>query len=193
MTWEGTTRMKPNSKTGWTRLLFLVGMSTTPTLGATNDTLVMTASITKGTCSLSVSPSELIFSQPHVITAFQATDAVDVSTLQLNYDCSGFPNGTQPTVKLTGETAPGDARVFLSSQGSQDAKGSGFMLKQGEVMQLAGFYTAGTTLVADTSFGLPSNTQGTQLLSVGFVKQDNTVPVTAGQVKAAITFTYVTP
>lgn len=185
--------MKPNSKTVWPRLLFMLGVIATPTLAATNDTLVMTASITKGTCTLSISPNELTFLQPHTINAFQATNAVDVSTIQLNYDCTGFSSGAQPTVKLTGETAPGDARIFLSSQASQDAKGIGFMLKQGEVMQLAGFYTAGTTLIADASFVLPDNNQGFQLLSVGFVKQASTVPVTTGQAKAAITFTYVTP
>lgn len=174
-------------------LTLMSGIIVSLCVSAANDTLEMTATITKGTCSLSVSPSVVTFFPPHIVSEFQPGNAVAVAPLDLNYDCTGFSAGTLPSVKLTGETATGDANVFLSAPQSQSATGSGFMLKHGEVTQLVGFYTAGTTWVANGTYALSSNAQGSEHLTVGFVKQNNAVPVTVGDVNATLTFTYITP
>lgn len=174
-------------------LLMTAHIVALPCVYAANDTLEMTATITKGTCSLSVSPSVVTFLPPHIVSEFHPGNAVAVAPLALNYDCTGFSAGTLPSVKLTGETATGDANVFLSAPQSQSAAGSGFMLKHGEVTQLEGFYTAGTTWVANGTYALSSNAQGSEYLTVGFVKQNSAVPVTVGDVNATLTFTYITP
>lgn len=185
--------IKSHAKAARLSLTLMSGMLVSLCVSAANDTLEMTASITKGTCALSVSPTTVTFLSPHIVSEFQPGNAVESAPLHLNYDCAGFSAGTLPSVKLTGQTAAADAHVFLSSPQSQSAAGSGFMLKLGEVSQLVGFYTAGTTLQANDTFILPSNTQGAQLLTVGFVKQNASVPVTVGDVNATITLTYITP
>ncbi|MTC50357.1 fimbrial protein [Providencia alcalifaciens] len=162
-------------------------------LGHAGNTLELIAEIDNaGECAISVSPSLIEFKRRPSIGEFVANDAVDLQRLSLKYTCTGYETNARPEVNVTGSTAT-DTNLFLTAD-STGAKGVGFMLKEGSVKDLSGYYNTGKTVVNGDSIFLPADiNEGETPFTVGFIRQIGNNTVTAGAVKAAILFTVVMP
>lgn len=155
--------------------------------------LEITAEIeSTGECNISVSPSVLEFKQHPAPSHFLPNDAVEAIKLKLNYQCEGYETNVQPKIVVTG-TPSNDAKLFLNAD-PKNPKGVGFMLKNGEVTNLSGFYSAGNTLSNGDNLLLPAGAkQGEVPLTVGFIRQAGNEAVTAGTAKASILLTVLMP
>lgn len=156
---------------------------------ADNNVVSVTAEITKGNCEFSTSIGDVEFSS-QTINSFSPGNAAAVMPLKLLYECDGYLSGEKMGVFILTQ-ASADSNVLLSS--TSTATGVGFMLKEGEVTETAGFYNAGTTLKNGGKFIIDMAAEGEHTLSVGFVKQNNATAVKAGDAKASVTFMFVMP
>lgn len=158
-------------------------------IAADNNTVTVTAEITKGSCEFSTSSDSVEFT-PQTVSAFSSGHAAAVMPLKLSYSCTDYEANAKIGVFMLGAVSP-DSKVFLSS--ASTATGVGFMLKDGEVTGTAGFYNAGTTLVYGSKIIVDAISDGEHAISVGFVKQNTSTAVTSGDVTASIMFMFVQP
>ncbi|WP_254684272.1 fimbrial protein [Providencia heimbachae] len=172
--------------------LILLTLAFTQQVFAGNS-LEMTAEIeNSGECDISISPSSIEFKRRPIVSDFIANDAVDTQLLSLTYECKGYDSNVKPEIKVTGSVS-NDANLFLSAS-SQGASGAGFMLKNGKITNLTGFYTTGNTLTdGDTLFLPAGENQGELPLTIGFMRQSGNQTITAGSVKASILLTVLMP
>ncbi|WP_369311900.1 fimbrial protein [Providencia rettgeri] len=174
--------------------LFLASLLLTSTMQSfAGNKLEIFADITSvGECEITVSPSNIEFTRKPAIAEFKPNDAVDLTPIEFEYQCRDYETTVMPEIKVTGSVSS-DPNVFLTPDPT-GAKGVGFMLKNGNLPNKLGFYTAGTTLRNNESFYLPAgSTSGSQPMTIGFVRQSGNNAVTAGSVKASILFTVVMP
>ncbi|MTB45375.1 fimbrial protein [Providencia sp. wls1922] len=176
----------------WALFAGIFSIVAIPEVNAAN-TLELTAEIDNaGECDIAVSPSLIEFKRRPSVGEFAANDAVDIQLLSLSYKCTGYETNARPEIKVTGNTAA-DTNLFLTAD-PKGAKGVGFMLKDGAVKELSGYYNAGKTVVNGDSVLLPvGDNDGEKPFTVGFIRQVGNNTVTAGAVKAAILFTVVMP
>lgn len=183
--------MSITRKSDTTALFIVATLLFLPALHAADNSIVtLTATIGKGTCAFATNTDAVEFAQPQIISDFHAGNAVATQLFQLSYHCEGYENNSKATLSVSGATSS-DNRVFLSN--TSTAEGVGFMLKDGTVTALDGFYNAGTTLKNGDTLLVDAVTSGEHALSIGFVKQNGSLNVTSGAVNAAVTFTFAVP
>ncbi|HGN2078747.1 TPA: fimbrial protein [Providencia stuartii] len=145
-----------------------------------------------GECDIEVTPSNIEITRRPVVGDFRLNDAVDITPIKLSYQCRDYETTVMPEVMVTGDVS-NDPNLFLT-ENPAGAKGVGFMLKNGEVSELVGFYSKGKTLKNNESFYLPAgSTKGSLPMTIGFVRQADNSTVTAGSAKASILLTVVMP
>ncbi|GKX53671.1 hypothetical protein SOASR029_39800 [Budvicia aquatica] len=188
MIWEGSMPIVRNSKSAAILAVALLLLPAT-LLAADNNTVRVTAEITKGSCEFSTSTDSVEFT-PQTVSSFSSGNAAAVMPLTLQYHCEGYEANAKIGIAAIGVVSPDD-RLFLSS--ASTAAGVGFMLKNGVVTDKAGFYSTGTTVKNGAKFSVDMATQGEHPLTVGFVKQNTSTAVTSGDVKASIMFMFVMP
>lgn len=165
-------------------LLFSSGVT-----AADNNVVNVTAEITKGKCEFSTTTDSVEFS-PQIASNFSSGNAAAVMPLKLQYQCEGYANNDELGIVILSSPSP-DNQVLLSN--ASTATGVGFMLKNGEVTEKAGFYSAGTTLTHGSKFIVDTMAQGEHRLSVGFVKQNTATAIKPGDAKASVIFMFVMP
>jgi hypothetical protein len=156
-------------------------------IAADNNVVTATAEILKGNCGFSTSTYSIEFPS-QTVSSFRLGNAAAVMPLKVLYECEGFEANSKMAVITMGSVSS-DTKVFASS--TSTATGVGFMLKDGEVTETAGFYNAGRTLGVGDKFTADMKTQGEYTLSVGFVKQNTSTPVTSGDVTASVMLMFV--
>lgn len=158
-------------------------------IAADNNTVTVTAEILKGSCEFSASTDSVTFTQ-QTVNSFSSGNAAAVMPIKLFYSCTDYDANAKIAILAMGTLSP-DINVFLSS--ASTATGVGFMVKDAEVNETAGFYNAGTTLTNGSKFEADASLQGERTLSVGFVKQNTATAVTSGDVTASLMFMFVQP
>lgn len=177
-----------NSKSAAILIIALL-LFPTALIAADNNVVNVTAEITKGSCEFSTTTDSIEFPS-QIVSSFSPGNAAAVMPLKLQYKCEGYSNNAKLGIFILSPPSP-DSQVLLSS--TSTTTGVGFMLKNGEVTEKTGFYSAGTTLSHGSKFIIDMAAQGEHLLSVGFVKQNTATAVTPGDAKASVIFMFVMP
>lgn len=155
-------------------------------------TTQITANISDGSCEVTIPNGNLTFDNKRASEFSSAMTTVELHHLNVELSCAGTA-GIAPVLNVTGESAGlADARLFRSA--SSEAKGVGFMLKQGTLTDLPGFYTANGTVAPGDSVSISQdNGMSTQPFTVGLVRgKDEAIP-SAGAISGKISFTFAYP
>lgn len=152
----------------------------------------VTANITDGSCEVIIPNSTLTFDNKMAYEFSFAMKTVELQQINIELNCVGTA-GAAPVLNITGDSVGlADTRLFRS--GNSEAKGVGFMLKEGKVSDLSGFYTASGTVAPGGAVNI-SQAEGisTQEFTVGLVRgADEAIP-TVGAIRAKISFTFAYP
>lgn len=149
------------------------------------------ANVVDGSCEVIIPSSTITFDSKMAYEFSSDAMALELHPLNVQLNCIGA--GTAPSLKVTGESVGlADTRLFRS--GGSDARGVGFMLKEGTLTDLSSFYTASGTVAPGDSVNV-SQVEGvsTQPFTVGLVRGVNEAIPSIGKINAKISFTFSYP
>lgn len=147
------------------------------------------AEIIKGACSFST-VSNIDFGDIYLGDFIEnANLAARVKPLKILYECEGFAEGINPSIKINGITPDNDPETFFTSG---TAEGVGFQIKNGDITPLE-FNENKSKPLKDNSEIEIEPTEKLINMTVGFVLQNAAKKISSGSAIATITFDFIYP